>query len=363
MTTPPTPSTTLPLRAFGRLPASDRRPRPRPQPFSPTRIGPAHFGPRHLALALLLLAISAATANAQGTTTQHSTFQAVNAQGQGIYGGGFPITMRGIVLNNPEDMLDSTFDTPGFLGAQWQVFVQTDIDGDFGGTAVWMGQKYGNIRGDAGYNYSQPDWEAEMDRVNYPQGMANPPLRAGDVVEVSTPGGLFFNGKYNINETHDNDPAADFTITRLGSGSLPTPASITLADVKDSTDTFIFQEDRLSGAEHYQGTLVELSQVSLAGPWGGANDTVTVTDGNGRTFPVRFGLNPDFDLTIAPSGQFSVVGIFDQEDPNDGSNTFTDNYRLWVMDPGQFAQVPEPGSLLLLGVAVCLGLARRRRPQ
>ena len=82
--------------------------------------------------------------------TDHQALQAVDVHGVRTYPAGsegFPIRLRGILLNNPEDMLDATPFSPNpipfNLGAQWSVVVQSvDVNntGDFGGTAAFMGQ-------------------------------------------------------------------------------------------------------------------------------------------------------------------------------------------------------------------------------
>ncbi len=52
--------------------------------------------------------------------TSHSAFQAVDANGNGAFPTSDPVKMRGVLLNRPQDMLQGTAGTPGFMGGQWQ---------------------------------------------------------------------------------------------------------------------------------------------------------------------------------------------------------------------------------------------------
>lgn len=295
--------------------------------------------------------------------TKFSVTQAVKADGASAWtistwGTGYEqgYKLIGVVLNNPADMLDSTANyntTPWDLGGQWQVFVQTIDSTDFGGAALYMAQNYGNLGfiNNSSYNYSNDAWNAEIARVSL-----NNTLQAGDVIEVDARGGLFYNGKFNVNEQHDNDPIYNFDVKLISHSSLPNPTLITLADVKNSDGTFKFVQDRSSGAEHYQSTLVRLDNMSLVDPadWK-PNSTVTITDGT-LTLPMLLGLN-GFDGVAPPTGPFNVVGIFDQDSPN-----YTSGYYLWVNDASQFAAVPEPsGITLLIVMALCMGTLKLRK--
>jgi hypothetical protein len=243
------------------------------------------------------------------------------------------------------------------LGGLWQVYIQfvddpliSYDDDDFGGAALWMGQNYGNhvwhydwpYCDSTSYSYTDSQWEAEIDRV----GLGGT-LQAGDLVEVHARGGLFYQGKFNVNEQHDNDPVFDFDIVRLDTDQMPAPETITLSDVKNPDDTFVFAQDRLSGAEHYQATLVRFEGVTLVDPagWGPDADGLLITDGT-LTLPLKLGLT-GFDEMQAPTGPFDVVGIFDQEGWN-----LKGDYRLWVVNAEQITVVPEPGTVML---AVALG--------
>ena len=292
---------------------------------------------RSLSLIVLAVLLSAPVAGAQDL---HRDIQAVDANGNPTHpkvGAAInpadQIVLEGIVLNNPEDILDPTAaygEQPWDLGGQWQIYVQADTPGDFGGTACWMGQNYGNLPW-VGFpfinNYSDAEWNAEMDRLNVDGGHE---IRQGDLVRI-TGYGLGYGGKSNINERHSKSALNDFTVEYLGSSpGLPAPDVIDLENVKDAGDGFLFDPMRLTGGEHYQGSLVRINDVSFADDSGwGADGTVTVTDGTGRTLPVKLGTDAAFDVPHNLPGTFDLVGIFDQED-GDAGDGWTDGYRLWV---------------------------------
>jgi len=300
--------------------------------------------------------------------TLHSTYQAVNSDGSSAYAGGFPMRMRGIVLANTEDWLDPT---PGYtptyqpfvMGGQAELIIQSIEPGDFGGTFAWMGQNYGNLpfKGDPIFSYTNAEWTAELGRLGLFGGDGvTRPIRAGDLIEVRARTGLFYAGKMNVNEAHDKSPSRDFEVVLLQANyGLPAPAPLTLSDLKDATDQFIFNASRATGAEHYQGTLVELRDVRFTSAtinnWG-VNKDLVVEDDTGRTLTVRLGRNPSFATTPVIDDLFHVVGILDQADstlPHDSG------YRLLVMNAADFTIVPEPSASLVF-LPVLLMLLRRR---
>ena len=289
---------------------------------------------------------------------RHSDYQSVNANGTSAYAGGFPARLRGVVLNDTEDWLNPTaaYD-PGVhlwqLGGEAEIFVQaidlpgdTWDDGDFGGTACWMGQNYGNhvIRQDPQFNYTDAEWYAELDRLGWwrPESGVSPLVRAGALIEIRARAGLNYAGKMNVNEQHDNDPIRDFDIVLLEEAyGLPEPAPVTLSVLKDDSDVAIFDPTRASGGERYQSTRVEIQNVRLAdaADWGSNSDLV-LTDASGRTLAIHLGLNDSFATTTAPEGYCNVIGILDQKSPSG-----TAGYRLLAMHADDFTFVGGTGDV------------------
>jgi hypothetical protein len=315
--------------------------------------------------------------------TDMKTLEAVDASGSSTYSGTFPLKMLGIVLNNPADMADSSPNSaqlqPFNPNPYWQIFVQTvDVnrDDDFGGVALYMAQNYGNIppaltfpggipTPDPTASYTDQQWQSQVDRLNtYAQNSPPAPhqLQAGDLVEIRARGGLFFGGKFNVNEEHiatsdyASDPGLSFDVIYLGHPGLPAPVHLTLADIWDNVANAVtFDPTRATGGEHFQGTLVRLDDVRLSAGQAASwlpNGQVIVEDHEGRTFPLQLGTNPLFTPATAPSGWFDVQGIFDQEAPSSGP--FTGSYEVWVMDPADVAVVPEPTSSALALIALAL---------
>ncbi|HBO43980.1 MAG TPA: hypothetical protein DD670_08620 [Planctomycetaceae bacterium] len=249
---------------------------------------------------------------------------------------------RGVVLNDSRDMLNSA-DGAGFMGGQWQVYIQTtetDPQIDFGGAALFMAQKYSVLPIGHG-DYTTEQWAAELLRINYPvfdptgAGVGTPvtePLRKGDLIEVHARGGFFHKGKFNCNEQHNTDPSFDFDVVILQRDVPLAPTSITLDDVMDASGDFIFDQTRTTGAEYYQSQYVTLENVTISDA---ANWTqygaVTVTDGT-RSFAVKLGFNDAFSSAALPTGPLDITGIFDQE-----SDDYTSGYRMWATSPADFA--------------------------
>lgn len=277
---------------------------------------------------------------AQGTVAEvtHREFQAVNAAGELTYAATEMVTLEGIVLHNPGDMLDPTPDdgmTQMYnLAAQWQLFFQGEGD-DISGTAIFMGQMYNNlpwVSPDGGY--SNEEWVAELTRLNAAQ------FSVGDRIRVT---GYFlsYKGKNNINEQHSNDPQRDFTIELVEKGvGLPKPERVTLDDLKDDLDQFIFDPAREVGCERYQARLVKIEGVSVVDPAGwGPHGTLTITDGV-KTFPVKLGRgNGIYAGSYNLNETFDIIGILNQEGAN-----LVDGYELYVVNydgNGQVLAAPE----------------------
>jgi hypothetical protein len=299
----------------------------------------------------------------------HANLQAVKADGTSAWNGSFPFTIRGVLLCNPDEMLDST---PNFLpwngganqyrmGGEWQVTFQAVDPGDRGGTTCWMGQNYGNQpwihNGDL--SYTNEAWAAEILRLNYDRSTLHL-FRAGDLIEITVRQSLFYGGKRNINEGHDIDPAYNFEIQLVtASYGLPAPEVITLAEVMqpsgnpDDWKTWpaIFDPTRATGAEHYQGMRVRLNNVTLVttNGWNPTNAwgtrLCTVTDGTNRFFSLR---HPCYSLGTAPTNQFDAIGIFSQES---GSGTQgTNGFELFVQQV--LPHTPAPQLAIGLNVTI-----------
>jgi hypothetical protein len=304
--------------------------------------------------------LAACTVSTFAQTEKHSNLQAVTSTGTSAWNGTFPFNMRGVLLCNPDEMLDST---PNFLpwnsganayllGAEWQVTIQAVDSTDRGGTTCWMGQSYGNMPWlhSSDLSYSNEAWVSEILRLNFDPSSLHQ-FRAGDLVEITVRRAEFYGGKRNINEAHDIDPAANFDIKLVTANyGLPAPEVITLSNVMQpggdpndwKTWPAIFDQTRATGAEHYQGMRVRLNNLSLlttngwnsTNVWG--NRLCTVTDGAGRYFSLR---HPRYSLGIAPTNQFDVVGIFNQESGSGSQGT--NGYELFVQQVLPHNAVPE----------------------
>jgi hypothetical protein len=120
---------------------------------------------------------------------------------------------------------------------------------------------------------------------------------------------------------------------------LPSPLNITLASVKNADDTYIFDQTRATGGEHYQGMRVRINNLTLvttngwnaANTWG--NRKCTATDATGRTFPLRHSRR---DIGAAPTGVFDAIGIFNQESSSGSQGT--NGYELIVQQAVPQAQ-------------------------
>ena len=354
-----------------------------------------------LARSLVIIALACSCSLAQ-EYINHSTYQAVNADGSSAYSNTHPFNIRlvGVVLNNTEDWLnpaaayDSEYNHPEDLfemGGQAEFYIQAvnlddtayDPDpgvdfNDFGGTACWMGQNYGNhIKyKDAMYNYTDAVWYSELDRLKIKR--PETPLdesefvRVGDLVEVTVSFGLPYQGKMNVNENHSLDEAYNFSVTILHKNyGLPEATAIELEDLKtligENEDVAIFDPSRETGGERYQSTLVELQEVRFEDltEWGGERTEeddfgdFIVRDRDGRKFTVHLGQSLTFDgMEIPLAGEYyNLTGILDQSSSDDG----TDGYQLLVMTSDGITMVPEPASLAIIGMMAAGVLARRKR--
>jgi len=277
----------------------------------------------------------------------HADVQAVNADGTSAWNGSFPITLTGVLLCDPEEMLDSTPNflswnngaNAGKLGGEWQIMFQAVEPGDRGGTTCWMGQNYANRvpPHDDEFSYSNGAWVAEINRLNYDPATGHK-FRAGDLIQVTARQALFFGGKRNLNEGHDVDPAANFDISLLASNyGLPAPEVITLADVmrpndgNPATSEDLFDATRATGGEHWQGMCVRINGLLMVttNGWNPTNlweaRQCTVTVGLGRFFTLR---HPRYSLGPAPTNKFDAVGIFTQESGSGLQGT--NGYELFV---------------------------------
>lgn len=260
----------------------------------------------------------------------HWNFQAVDSVGYTTYFIPDVVTLEGIILNSPEKMLDPTPGAPAFMGGQWQMFIQGE-DGDHTGTALWMGQNYGNLPWvPLEESYTNEEWVAELCRLNHDteSGYLFTP---GDRIRV-TGKYMFYNGKNNINEKHTKTPDYNFTVELLEPGvGLPQPELVTLDELKDGSNDFIFDQTRETGCEYYQGRLVRVNNVqwdSDPNTWD-ADATLEITDGT-KTFPVKLGIGSGiYSGSNNLAETFDVVGIMDQED-NTGDSTYKKGYRIWV---------------------------------
>ena len=269
----------------------------------------------------------------------HQQFQAVNADGSSAFGGANPpetVVLEGVILNCPEDLLDPTPTEPTSMGGQWQIFIQ-GTDSDHAGTAVWIGQNYGFLQWiPPEGSYTSGEWLDELVRINHDPNSGYL-FHPGDLVQV-TGQYVFYNGKNNINEHHDKNPASDFTIKLIEPAlGLPQPDLVALDpndplldSLKDENDDFIFDSSRQTGCEYYQARLVRINDVSFVNPelWApGAN--MQITDSNGKTFPVLLGRGHGI---MAGSNNlrpiFDIIGVLDQE----SGYPHTAGYRLWVPD-------------------------------
>ncbi len=278
-----------------------------------------------------------------------SNLEAVNTNGVSTWTGSLPVTLVGVLLTDPGEMLDST---PDFLpwnsganafnlGGQWQVFVQSLGGSDRGGVECWMAQNYGNLPWephDGSDSYDNSAWASEVNRVSHDpaNGVA---FHKGDLVMITANGSLFYGGMQNINEEHSTSTNYDFTISLVSTNfGLPAPEVISLSSVistnlSTSGHYDIFDPARTTGGEHYQGMRVRINGLTLATTSGWNTNSnwsarfCTATDGEGRQLPL---IHPLYDLGAAPTNQFDATGVFIQESGSGTDGTF--GYELFVQE-------------------------------
>ena len=111
-------------------------------------------------------ALGAAAAFGQTSVGTHAELQAVKADGSSDWTETLPFTIQGVILNDPEEMLDPAFNPEATgvpNGGQFQLFIQAVAAGDRGGTALFMSQ----MSYVPGNNYDEAAWNNEMQRVGY----------------------------------------------------------------------------------------------------------------------------------------------------------------------------------------------------
>ncbi|HPT15818.1 MAG TPA: hypothetical protein PK388_00900 [Kiritimatiellia bacterium] len=285
---------------------------------------------RTMAIWLLL---GAAAARAQTALVTHAELQATTTNGASAWADSFPFAIRGVIVNDPEEMLDPAFNpsaTTPSTGGQFQMFIQAAADGDRGGTALYMAQR--SFLGD---HYDEATWSNEMRRVTFDG--AGRKFRKGDLVEVVARKALFYGGKRNVNEAHRTTASNDFDVVLVKANvGLPQAEALTLADLVDTNGVQIFDATRALGGEHWQGQRVRLDGIRLTNTngWGQTNwsDRIcTVADGAGRSFTLRL---PRTDLGEPPATTtvFSATGILNQE--SESSTSGTNGYELFVQEIG-----------------------------
>lgn len=286
-----------------------------------------------------------AAATAPAAEVTHAALQAVGTNGASAWSGSHPFTIRGVIVNDPEEMLDPAYDPTATattnVGGQYQIFIQ-GVNGDRGGTTLWMAQNYDAAAPwKPGIKDYGPEWTNEMARVRYePNGRK---FRKGDLIEVTARVSLFYGGKRNINENHSTNSVNDFDVAMVKTNAgLPQAEAIALTDLVNADGTQIFDSARMLGGEHWQGMRVRLDGIRLAttNGWGRTNwaDRICMAtnDQLGRGLALRMPL-ADLGPVPATSTYFSAVGILNQE--SGSSTSGTNGYELFVQEIGPILNV------------------------
>lgn len=305
------------------------------------------------------------SSSASAVDTTFSELETVDNDGLPTFSAStLPVTMTGVVINNPGDMSTGAY--------WWQVYVQALPEGTYGGHYVAGGDYGGSAVYMHRYNkgYTDAQWKAETDRVNYPMyngSITTTSLKTGDIVKIEAKApGMEHYGKFNINDKHQKGEAFQFNFTILERDTSPAYTTIELDNLKDTNNKFLFSTDRLleDNCEHYQGSLVHLDNLVLdSGTWAPDGTVVVKQQGQGnRTFDLKlgvgsdgFGLFTDLIESQVQNGPFSVTAILDQEDPGTtvgGLTSYKSGYRLWLTNASGFSPIPEPNTLALLATGM-----------
>jgi hypothetical protein len=277
---------------------------------------------------------AAGFAGAQLPVVTHSELQAVHADGTSSYTGPTGFVIRGILVTDADEMFDTAYDPEatngGSVGAVYQMFIQ-GVEGDRGGTALYMAQNYEAIGPwvPVGNDYG-PAWTPEVRRVL--QDADGRVFRKGDLVEVTARISLFYSGKRNINENHRTATNNNFDVSLLKPNvGLPQAEVVAVSDLVREDGTQIFDATRAFGGEHWQGMRVRIDGLRLISTngWCPTNEWAArqcrVEDADGRPFVLRL---PRVDLGPPPVGFFTAVGILNQEGGQ------TNGYELFVQEIG-----------------------------
>ncbi len=302
---------------------------------------------------LQMLAFCGLAAAACGQSTDiplitHAELQAVGTDGRSTYDAAkHPFRIHGILISDPEEMLDPTYDPDATAnvtkGGEFQVFFQ-GMENDTGGTALYMMQNY-ETRGMNGHDYGAV-WPAEVQRVTT-DATTGRTFRKGDLVEVTARTSLYFNGKRNITEAHNTNEMFNFDVALLQANvGLPKATVVQVEDLVDENGEQIFDVTRQTGGERWQGMRVRMDGLYLAttngwcatNAWG--DRLCTVSNQTGRLFTIR---HPRQDLGPPPTGGFSAIGILNQEGGH------TNGYELFIQETGPVIsmQKAETGSMEL----------------
>ena len=215
------------------------------------------------------------------------------------------VTVQGIALAGMNDLWSADGG-----GAQYAVFIQ-DGTADRGGMEIWAGS----------YWWPTGGWR--------PAQYAS--VSAGDLVQVT---GFLqdHSGKVFINDRHGTDLDVCPVVQIIGHPGVPDPELI-----PSLSNCNYFDQTRNDGGERYQTRLAMLHGVQATGGSWANNGTITISDATGAG---ALYIPPMVSLTGSgqPTGKFSVVGIYDQEDGGSGTPTqYHGNYRMILRSTSDIA--------------------------